>query len=57
MVIEIFKLLDMIEDKTKIMIHEIPELGDKMNRWQRGEYKDSFFKETLNRYWDSINNQ
>lgn len=51
----IFNRLDRIEDLTEKMIHEIPELADKMKQWQDGELKDLYFYETLNKYWDSLN--
>jgi hypothetical protein len=52
----IFHRLDRIEDITGKMIHEIPELADKLKSWQDGDLNDIYFYETLNKYWDSLNN-
>ena len=52
----IFKKLDQIELKTKVMAHEIPEIKEHLKKWQDGQLKDSFFSEFLNRYLDKIQN-
>lgn len=51
----IFKMLDRIENKTGIMAHNIPEIAEKLQNWQDGKIKDSYFIEFLNKYWDAIN--
>lgn len=53
----IFNILDRIEDRTKLMINEIPELKDYMRKWQDGKLKDIYFKEILNKYVDELNSK
>lgn len=53
--LRIFATLDRIEHKVNIMAHEIPEIKDNLKLWQDNKLKTSFFQESLNKYWDSIN--
>lgn len=50
----IFEKLDRIELKTRVMAHEIPEIADRLRKWQDGQIKDSFFAEFLNKYLDNL---
>jgi hypothetical protein len=52
-----FKLLDRIEDKTKIMAHQNAEIMDQLRKWQDGQLKDSYFLALLNRYYYQINKE
>lgn len=49
------KLMDRIEDKTGIMIHEINGISDSVLKWEYNEITNSQIKETLSKYWDKIN--
>lgn len=51
----VFYMLDLIEDKTGIMAHEIPELKDRLRLWQDENINTSSFMLTLNKFWDNIN--
>lgn len=44
-----------IENKTGLMAHEIPGLKDKLQQYQDGKLKRSYFKEYLNKYIDILN--
>jgi regulator of replication initiation timing len=50
----IFNTLDKIEDKTEIMIHEIPELKHELKLWQDNKIQDLFFFNLLMKYLDSL---
>lgn len=53
----IFNLLDRIEDKLGDMAHQIPEITEKLQKWQDKKVSDSFFYNYLTGYWDKINGQ
>lgn len=53
----IFKLLDMIEDRTGHMAHKITDIKDELCKWQDGQLKDIYFMAILTRFWDQINKQ
>jgi len=52
-----FKLLDRIENKTKIMAHEDKEIMHSLLKWQDYKLTDSFFLAILNRYYYEINKE
>lgn len=54
---QLHKLLDDIEIKTKIMVHNDPNISEKLKEWQDGKIPDSYFKETLNKYIDRLNGE
>lgn len=51
----IFNLLDDIEIKTKIMVHNDPNISREVRLWQDSELSDIYFKEFLNKYIDRLN--
>lgn len=51
----ILKVMNIIEDKTDKMIHEIPELKDVQERYYRGDTSGHFLLSELNKYLDKLN--
>lgn len=51
----IFRLLDCIELKTKVMAHEDSRIASSLKDWQDGKLANSFFIEVLSGYVDDLN--
>lgn len=50
----IFKSLDLIENKTKKMAHEIPAISSELKRWQDGQLNGIYFLEFLTKFLDQL---
>jgi len=55
----IFGLLDSIERRLgeTVMIHQIPDLGQKLKSWQDGKVSDIIFLMYLTRTYDEMNSE
>ena len=51
----IFDTMDLIERKTKILVNDIPELGEIEERWHEGRVGDAFMLNSLQKYLDNLN--
>lgn len=51
----IHRLLDDIEVKTRVMVHNDPHICHELKDWQDGKLPDSYFKEFLNKYIEALN--
>ena len=51
----IFDTMDLIERKTKILVEDIPELGEIVERWHEGRVGDAFMLNSLQKHLDNLN--
>lgn len=52
----VLNMMDRIENKTKVMAHEIDYLKEPIQRYYAGDCeKPMQLLQVLNRYWDSLN--
>jgi hypothetical protein len=52
----VWALVDSIEDKLGLMMHEMDDLKDTLKRYQEGYIKPITFINILNKYIDELNN-
>ena len=51
----ILDTMDVIERKTKILVDDIPELGEIVERWHEGTVADAFILNSLQKHLDNLN--